>query len=110
MLQDITLLRSETFDAYVAGAPNCLVLVFRQGCPNCQVLMAVIDRCRARWPRLALAGIDADQSPDLMQEAGVTKVPTVLVYRNGVPSARKAGVMSPSELMALVASGSAPVV
>jgi len=71
--------------------------------------MAAIDKCRPRCPHVTVAGIDADQSPDLLQQAGVTRVPTVLMYRNGVLSARKAGVMSSSELLTLVSSATVSV-
>jgi thioredoxin 1 len=82
--------------------------VFRRNCPNCQVLSKVIDRSRHLFRDLALAGIDADESKNLLSELGITKVPTVLVCRHGAAAARRSGVMNAAELAALVASGGAP--
>jgi len=106
--ENITLLTAETFPGYICSGQDRVVLVFRQRCPNCQVLMAVIDKCRASWPEFDVAGVDADESPGLLEQMAVSKVPTILVYRNGELSARRTGVMSPPELRALVASAGAP--
>ncbi len=108
MAENIRLLTTDTFADHIATGLNRVVLVFRQRCPNCQVLMAVIDKCRGAWPDLDVAGIDADESPALLEQMGVSKVPTVLVFRNGELSARRTGVMSPSELRRLIASAAAP--
>jgi thioredoxin-like negative regulator of GroEL len=108
VLETITRLTADTLPGYIGSGPMRLVLVFRQRCPNCQVLMAVIDKCRPAWPELDVAGINADESPGLLEQLAVSRVPTILLYRNGELSVRRTGVMSPSELRVLVASIVAP--
>lgn len=106
MLENMTVLTADTFQSYTADR-SCLVLVFRRQCPHCRVLMAVVDKCRPLCPDLPVTGVDADESPGILDSVGVTKVPTILVYRNGHVSGFKSGVMNPSELLALVASSKA---
>ena len=107
--ENVTALTKETFRTYT-GSQSCLVILFRQHCPHCQVLMAVIDKCRSLCTDLAVAGVDVDAYPEILQALGVSRVPTVLVYRNGEVSARRSGVMSPSELLTLLASPNARTV
>jgi thioredoxin-like negative regulator of GroEL len=105
--ENIRVLTAETFAGHVATGSGRVVLVFRQRCPNCQVLIAVIERYRTVWPDLDIVGVDADEDPGLLEQMGVSKVPTVLVFRNGEVAARRTGVMTPSELRALIASTTA---
>jgi len=106
VLENITVLTADTFQRYTANR-FCLVLVFRRQCPHCRVLMAVVDKCRPLCPDLAVARVDADESPGILAFAGVTRVPTVLIYRDGGVSASRSGVMNASELLALIASSNA---
>ncbi len=65
--------------------------------------MAVIERSLPGHPGLQVGGINSEENPGVLQELDVSKVPTVLMIKGGVVSARRSGVMNPAELMALIA-------
>ena len=80
---------------------HCLVVFIKKGCPNCKVLTKVMEKCASSHPDMLIAGVDADETSDLLEELNISRVPTALVYRNGGISASKAGVMNPAEVVSL---------
>jgi len=101
MLDKMTILNSESFGSFTVSK-DCLLLIYKNHCPHCKVLMTVIEKCLPAYPDLVLAGIDSEENPSVLQDLEVSKVPTVLIFRNGVPAARRSGVMNPYELSALI--------
>lgn len=98
MIDKINLLSPETFASFTI-TNDCLVIFFKHHCPNCKVLMKVLEKCLAQHPDLIIAGVNTEENQSLMENIGVSKVPTVLVYKKGKPAARKSGIMNPTELM-----------
>jgi thioredoxin 1 len=101
MLETMTVLDSESLGRFTVGK-NCLLLVYKKICPHCKELKTVIEKCLPAYPDLAVAGIDSEENLSVLKDLGVSKVPTVLIYKDGVPAARRAGVTNPSELSALI--------
>lgn len=101
MPEPMTVLDAQSLGRFTAGR-DCLLLIYKKLCPHCKVLMAVVEKCRPAYPDLIIAGVDSEDHPSVLKDLGVSKVPTVLIYKDGVPTARRAGVMNPSELSALI--------
>ena len=98
MIDKMTNLSAETYASFTNNN-DCLVIFFKHHCPNCKVLMKVFEKCLAQRPDLTIAGVDTEQNPSIMEDMDVSKVPTVVVYKEGKPVARKSGIMNPTELM-----------
>ena len=93
-------LRKDTYSEYIKNN-DCLIIFFKERCPNCKVLMKVMEKCSAAHPDMLMAEVDSEESGDLLDELDISRVPTILVYKKGAISARRAGVMKPAELAAL---------
>jgi thioredoxin 1 len=106
MLDKMTILTAENFSSFTLSR-DCLLLIFKNFCPYCKVLMTVIEKCLPTYPDLIVAGINSEENPSILKDLDVIKVPTVLIYKNGVLSARRLGVMNPSELSALISRAQA---
>jgi thioredoxin 1 len=101
MLDKMTILTADNFSSFTRGS-DCLLLVFKNLCPHCKVLMTVIEKCLPTYPDLIVAGVNSEEYPTVLTDLDVSKVPTVLIYKNGVPAVRRSGVMNPAELSALI--------
>ncbi len=77
---------------------DCLVVFHKSKCPNCKVLLKVMDKCKASHPDIAMACINSEENESVVKELDVSRVPSVLVYKGGKIAARKAGIMKPVEL------------
>lgn len=97
----MTILTADNFSSFTRSG-DCLLLIFKNHCPYCKILMAVIEKCLLSNPDLNVAGINSEENPAILKEIDVSKVPTVLVYQEGRVSARRSGVMNPTELSALI--------
>ncbi|WP_163338000.1 thioredoxin family protein [Desulfopila sp. IMCC35008] len=85
-------------------ANDCLVVFHKSKCPNCKVLLKVMDKCKASHPDIAMACINSEENDVIVKELEVSRVPSILVYKKGDVAARKAGIMKPIELAELYLS------
>lgn len=78
-----------------------LVVFYKNRCPNCKVLMKVMEKCLAGHPDIKMAEVDTEENSNLLEDLQILRVPTILVYKGGGIKARKTGVMKPVELTSL---------
>lgn len=103
MIEHITILTEETYESYVQKN-DCMVTFFKSKCPNCKVLLKVMEKVKARQPDIALAAISSEDDETVAKGLDISRVPTVLVYKAGEAKVRKTGIMKPQELEALYLS------
>lgn len=66
-------------------------------CGPCKMLAPMMDDIKKSYttnPNVVFTTIDIDGEPQKTQTANVRGVPTVIVYRNGIETARFVGVQS----------------
>lgn len=100
MNEQITILTEETFGGYVQEN-DCMVTFFKSKCPNCKVLLKVMEKVKAKQPDIIMAAISSEEDEAVAKELDVSRVPTVIVYKGGEAKVRKTGIMKPPELEAL---------
>ncbi len=103
MNSNIITLQEDNYRDHVK-ANDCLVVFHKSKCPNCKVLLKVMDKCKASHPDIEMAYINSEENEMIMKELEVNRVPSILVYKNGVVAARKAGIMKTVELADLYLS------
>lgn len=80
---------------------DCLIVFHKPKCPNCKVLLKVMDKCKLSHPEIEMACINSEENQTVLKELDLTRVPSILVYKNGKILAQKSGIMKPIELAAL---------
>ena len=97
--QMITLEQESYWDH--VNSNDCLVVFHKTKCPNCKVLLKVMEKCKLSQPEIQMACINSEENELIVKELEVSRVPSILVYKNGEVKARKAGILKPAELAAL---------
>jgi thioredoxin-like negative regulator of GroEL len=81
-------------------AEGLAVLVFRVAeSPACQNFQPELDAFVARRPEIAVWTVEAMEQRDLADRHGLRALPTIVMYRNGLPARRFAGAMSADDLV-----------
>lgn len=99
MSDNIAILTAENFNDYTERN-DCLVMFFKSQCPNCKVLMKVMDKVKGMQPELNIAAVNSEEYPELLEKTEASRVPTTLVYKQGTLLARKVGVINPAQMLA----------
>ncbi|HIT75840.1 MAG TPA: thioredoxin family protein [Candidatus Avipropionibacterium avicola] len=73
-------------------------------CRPCHLFSAVIDRAAERHRDVVFASVDTDAEQELAAAFGVTSLPTVVVFRDGVMVFSGAGSLTGRGLTELIAS------
>jgi len=92
------------FKTHVLDAHGiCLVDLFSNRCPPCQVLAPTISSLADKYAgKVTVCKVDVDRAPAVAQQYGVRAIPTVLIINNGKEVNRLVGLQSETEYIALL--------
>lgn len=79
-------LTKENFDAQVTNAEGAVLVDFwSPGCGPCRAMEPVLEAAAARHPEVRFAKLNAADYPDIAWAFKVVSVPTLVLFREGVP-------------------------
>lgn len=93
-------LDSASYNHFLATGQG-IVFFHKKNCPHCKVMRTVLEKVQAANPGIVVASVDSEERPDVMAQAGVERVPTLCIVREGKIVARNTGVINPRETLAL---------
>jgi thioredoxin 1 len=90
-----------TLEEEVAASPVPVLVEFTADwCPPCRMMAPVLEAVAAEvGDGLRILTLDADDHPDAVARYQVLALPTMLVFRDGVPTKRLVGARSTSRLL-----------
>jgi thioredoxin len=92
------------FDKQIAQG-TILVDFFAKWCPHCTIQAPILDEVAERVQgRARVAKLDVDQAPSIAHSYGVTAIPALIVFKDGLEVRRFAGVTSADVLVAAMLS------
>jgi thioredoxin 1 len=84
----------ETFRSVINGPKPALVDFTASWCGPCKMMAPILEQLRASMgDALRIIKIDVDQNNALATELEVSGVPTLILYKNGMPIWRQSGVV-----------------
>lgn len=79
-------LTKENFDTQVTNAKGAVLVDFwSPGCGPCRAMEPVLEAVAARHPEVCFAKLNAADYPDIAWVFKVVSVPTLVLFRDGVP-------------------------
>jgi thioredoxin 1 len=79
-----------------------LVDFYARWCEPCKAIAPVIEELAQETPQARVVKVNIDDSPELAARYGVKSVPTLIVFKDGRVKAKQKGVISPTQLKAML--------
>lgn len=96
---DIT---TETFADTIEKNDIVLVDFWATWCPPCRAFGPVFEEVSEANPDITFAKVDTDAETELAGQAGITSIPTLMAFREGVLVFNQAGALPRAQLVKLV--------
>jgi thioredoxin 1 len=89
-----------SFDAEVLAADIPVVVDFTASwCPPCHAIAPFLEEISDELAgRAKIAKLDVDENPDITVRYGVRSMPTLIVFKNGEPTAMQIGALPKNRL------------
>lgn len=93
----------KSFKEIVTSEKLVLVDFFGTWCGPCQALMPILKDVKADLGEaVKIVKIDIDKNQELATKYQVRSVPTMILFKNGVPKWRQSGVLQKSDIVNVI--------
>ena len=95
-----------TFDKDVLQSGNPVLVDFwAEWCGPCKMFAPVLDEIAKEYDgKLTIAKLDVDSNQVVPGKFGIRGIPTLILFKNGVPAAQKVGAMAKGQLTSFIDS------
>ncbi len=89
-----------SFEADVLGSPEPVVVDFwAEWCGPCRFIAPALEEiATALGGKVKIAKLNVDETPSIMMRYGVRSIPTLIMFKNGEPTAMQVGAMPKNRL------------
>ncbi len=96
--------KSTEFEGLIEKGGIMLVDYWAEGCGPCRMFGPVYEKVSEEFPEITFAKIDTEAEREIAAAAGITSIPTLMAFRDGVLLYREAGALPEPSLRELIAS------
>ncbi len=89
-----------TFDNDVLGADKPVVVDFwAEWCGPCRMISPALEEIATEMDgQVTIAKLNVDENPNVMMRYGVRSIPTLIMFKNGEPTAMQVGAVPKGRL------------
>ena len=95
-------LTTDTFDTTVAQEGLVLVDFWAEWCGPCKRFAPIYEQSSESKPEVVHAKVDTEEHPELSARFGITAIPTLMAFRDGIMVFNQAGALPGPALEQLV--------
>jgi thioredoxin 1 len=92
----------ETFESTVSGAGITLVDFWAEWCGPCKMFGPIFEKASEDYPEITFAKVDTEAQQQLAGMAGISSIPTLMIFRDGILLFNQAGALPGPALTDLI--------
>ena len=92
------------FEGLITESPIVLVDFWAEWCGPCKMFGPVFEAASENHPDVVFAKVDTEAEQSLAGAAGITSIPTLMAFRDGILLFRQPGALPASSLEELIAA------
>ncbi|MGV0375505.1 thiol reductase thioredoxin [Corynebacterium hadale] len=92
----------ENFDELVQKDGIVFVDAWAEWCGPCKAFAPTFAKASEAHPDVTFAKLDTEAEEELAGKLGVTSIPNIIVFRDGIPLYQQAGNMAPADFESLI--------
>jgi thioredoxin 1 len=106
MADNITELTDTNFNEEVKGSDEPILVDFwAEWCGPCKSIAPILEEVAKEYDgKLTIAKLDVDSNQTVPGKFGIRGIPTLILFKNGVPAAQKVGAMAKGQLTSFIDS------
>lgn len=95
-------LTGSAFEELVSKQGTVLVDFWAAWCGPCRQFAPIFEAASEKYPDLTFAKVDTDAEVELSQAAGISSIPTLMIFRDGILLFRQPGAIPGNALEDLI--------
>ncbi len=90
------------FEALITESPIVFVDFWAEGCGPCEMFGPIFEAASEKHPDVVFAKVDTEAEQALAGAAGITSIPTLMAFRDGILLFRQPGALPAASLEELI--------